>query len=420
MRPTVAANAPRLARPTGHGGRGVRGAAGLPDDVPVLVYSGWLAPERGVDTLAEALVYLPDAHAVVVAGDRRPYFAELEAQVADLGVADRFHFVPYVEPDEVVDHLATATVGVIPLRHLPNHEISLITKYYEYMHAGLPIVVSDVRTMAAFTRDLGCGEVFPAGDARRLAEAVQRVLADRSRYVKPYAAHGFLDEHAWERQADNVAALYERLTGLAPSARDDRTLAREIRSGAAGFASGGARPSPRPLPTPTRRAGNRGVSTTRPGWPKPGRARSCSWATRPARTVPRCANLRAGGCVRLRHGAAGARPRWARREHLGGRRAGAGRPGGADGGGADGTGAAARTRCRRGRRALMRRSSPPTRAASPRRCRGRRPRCARRSRDGRGSACTCWSRRSAGAPHCPKPSTPRRRCARSSTSCGRR
>lgn len=246
VRPTVAANAPRLARPTGHGGRGVRGAAGLPDDVPVLVYSGWLAPERGVDTLAEALVYLPDAHAVVVAGDRRPYFAELEARVADLGVADRFHFVPYVEPDEVVDHLATATVGVIPLRHLPNHEISLITKYYEYMHAGLPIVVSDVRTMAAFTRDLGCGEVFPAGDARRLAEAVQRVLADRSRYVKPYAADGFLDEHAWERQADNVAALYERLTGLAPTARDGRTLAREIRSGAAGFASGGGTAEPAP------------------------------------------------------------------------------------------------------------------------------------------------------------------------------
>ncbi|NUS57929.1 MAG: glycosyltransferase, partial [Streptomycetaceae bacterium] len=219
--------------------RGVRGAAGLPDDVPVLVYSGWLAPERGVDTLAEALVHLPDAHAVVVAGDRRPYFAELEARVADLGVAARFHFVPYVEPDEVVDHLATATVGVIPLRHLPNHEISLITKYYEYMHAGLPIVVSDVRTMAAFTRDLGCGEVFPAGDARRLAEAVQRVLADRSRYVKPYAADGFLEEHAWERQADNVAALYERLTGLAPRAGEGTTLAGRIRADAAVFAEPG-------------------------------------------------------------------------------------------------------------------------------------------------------------------------------------
>lgn len=235
-RPTIATNAPRLARPTGVGGRGVRGAAGLPDDVPVLVYSGWLAPERGVDTLAEALVELPGAHAVVVAGDRRPYFAELEARVAELGVADRFHFVPYVDPEEVVDHLSTATVGIIPLRHLPNHEISLITKYYEYMHAGLPIVVSDVKTMAAFTRELGCGEVFPAGDAAGLAAAVRKVLADRKLYVKPYEAEGFLEEHSWDRQTENVAALYERLTGLVPEPHVTGTLAAEVTAGAARFA----------------------------------------------------------------------------------------------------------------------------------------------------------------------------------------
>ncbi|MDI2132266.1 glycosyltransferase [Yinghuangia seranimata] len=227
-RPTVATNAPRLARPEGAApGGGVRGAAGLPDDVPVLVYSGWLAPERGVDTLAEALVSLPEAHAVVVAGDRRPYFDELEARVDELGVAGRFHFVPYVEPEAVVDHLATATVGIIPLRHLPNHEISLITKYYEYMHAGLPIVVSDVKTMAAFTRSLGCGEVFRAGDAAGLAAAVRKVLDDRARYVKPYAEDGLLAEHSWDRQADNVADLYERLTGLRPEPGAGGTLADE-------------------------------------------------------------------------------------------------------------------------------------------------------------------------------------------------
>ena len=59
--------------------------------------------------------------------------------------------LPYVPQEEVVSFIRGADVGVIPLHHDLNHEISLITKYFDYAHAGLPIVVSDVRTMAATT-----------------------------------------------------------------------------------------------------------------------------------------------------------------------------------------------------------------------------------------------------------------------------
>ena len=53
--------------------------------------------------------------------------------------------VRYVAPDQVVDRLAGADAGLVPLRHQPESaEILLVTKYMEYARLRLPLVVSDV------------------------------------------------------------------------------------------------------------------------------------------------------------------------------------------------------------------------------------------------------------------------------------
>lgn len=213
--PTVVTNSPVLAEPRPDAPN-LRRTIGLAEDVPLLVYSGWLAPERGVATMVEALPALPGVHAAVVAGSRNAHVLELEKTAARLGVADRFHVAGYVAPDDVVDYLSSADVGVISNLHEPNNELALNTKYREYMHARLPIVVSDIRTMAGFTRGLGNGEVFQAGDPVTLANAARSVLADRARYVAPYANAELLAEHSWQRQATILDELYRTVTGLDP------------------------------------------------------------------------------------------------------------------------------------------------------------------------------------------------------------
>ena len=78
--------------------------------------------------------------------------------------------------------LSGADAGVIPIRHFPNHEIALITKFFEYSHARLPIVVSDVKTMAETVRRTGQGEVFEADNLEDFVRAVRAVLADPESY----------------------------------------------------------------------------------------------------------------------------------------------------------------------------------------------------------------------------------------------
>jgi glycogen synthase len=234
--PGVVANAPMLNVPGdesadehGHGEDGadagvgteapsLRKACGLGEEVPLLVYSGAVSPMRGIATMIEAMPELPDVHVAVVRGADSDLTRALRKQAEDLGAADRLHMVGYVAPHLVPRYLASADIGVIPILHTPNHEVALITKYYEYMHAKLPVVVSDVQAMADFTRDLGNGEVFTAGDPHEYALAVGKVLADRDAYAARYT-DDLLAANSWEGQAETLSGVYAKLLGSAPEAR---------------------------------------------------------------------------------------------------------------------------------------------------------------------------------------------------------
>ncbi|WP_051452043.1 glycosyltransferase [Actinospica robiniae] len=214
------------ADPGASAARSLRADCGIGGGVPLLLYSGGMSPRRGVATAIEALVRLPEAHLALIARTDDPDIPAL-IQLADrLDVSARLHVVPYVPVDQVVPYISSATLGLIPILHLPNHELSLITKYFEYLHACLPIVTSDVREMAAQTRRLGVGEVFTAGDDADLAAAVTRVLEDPARYRAVYA--GPTDPRpasSWAGQAARLDTLYRSLLGVEPGpARDPGAL----------------------------------------------------------------------------------------------------------------------------------------------------------------------------------------------------
>jgi glycosyltransferase involved in cell wall biosynthesis len=86
------------------------------------------------------------------------------------------------------------------------------------MQARLPIVVSDVRTMAAEVKRLGNGEVFIAEDVADFVVAVKKVLADKGQYQSVYTEK-VLIERSWELQAENLVKIYNRIADAKPTAR---------------------------------------------------------------------------------------------------------------------------------------------------------------------------------------------------------
>lgn len=223
-RPSVVLNAPE-ASPGRTPGPTLRERVGVDDDTPLLVYSGSVGRARALDMCVDALRLLPGVHlALVVGAPNSGVMEDLVAQATRAGVRDRLHLTRYVPQEYIVDFVGTATAGLIPFKRNPNNENSLPTKAREYLVAGIPQVVSDVRELSRFVTEHGIGEVHTAEDVESFADAVRRVMADPGRYRR-----GMTDElraqHSWSTQAPILTGVYAGLLGEARAAAGPRDVA---------------------------------------------------------------------------------------------------------------------------------------------------------------------------------------------------
>ncbi|CAM5560253.1 glycosyltransferase [Streptomyces atroolivaceus] len=193
----------------------VREVCGLGPEVPLMVYSGWLGPERGVDAVIDGLPELPGVHLALVCSRVTPLLEQLLSTAETLGVRDRIHLVPYVAQHEVADYLSSADIGLTPFRRVPNCEVSLPTKVSEYLQAGLPLVTSDVRVIKAYVEEKGLGEVFSWDDPATFAAAAARALKRRDELAQAIT-EDVRKELSWEQQSAGLLELYRTLSKKTP------------------------------------------------------------------------------------------------------------------------------------------------------------------------------------------------------------
>ena len=212
--PAVVLNIPPDAA-SDHDVRGIRDVVGLDESVPLIVYSGGVQAARGVQTAVAALPHMPYVHLAVVAvpNTRTAAVQKLADSARALGVADRLHLLEPVQPHEVSSFLASADLGLIPLLHFGSHEMALTNKLFEYLHAGIPVVVSDCEAQAEFVREHGTGVVHRADDPADLARAVLEALGAREELRAASSDPDLLARYSWEGQEPALVRVYADLLG---------------------------------------------------------------------------------------------------------------------------------------------------------------------------------------------------------------
>lgn len=181
---------------------------GLPQDRPLVVYTGHINATKGLDVVLGMARRTPEARFLLVGSEGDGLIERLSRGV------DNVMLVPWQPFDRVVRYLFAADVLLLPPSGVPLRVIGntvLPMKLFLYLAAGRPILAPDGPDLAELLRHDDNAVLVPPGDARSAADALRGLLADPERQRR--LAEAALRDSAgltWDARAEKIERFLER------------------------------------------------------------------------------------------------------------------------------------------------------------------------------------------------------------------
>jgi len=178
---------------------------GLPLDQPLVVYTGKLDTEKGVEVLARAAPMLTDIQIAIVGGGPLAD-GGLQRIVREVN-GTNVTLVGFKSHSDVLVFQKAADVLVLPhsMKYLHSAYYTSPLKLFEYMVAGAPIVATELPATKEVLRHGENGWLVQPDSPFALAEGVRHVLANRC--LASALAHQATQDaklYSWERRATRI------------------------------------------------------------------------------------------------------------------------------------------------------------------------------------------------------------------------
>jgi len=182
----------------------------IQDQKLIALYTGILRKGQGLEILLEAFSEIESTELVIIGSG--PMEDKLKEKWKMLKLERKVIFVGQVEYDELGDYYASADIGILLMEpEAENNRLALPNKFFAYLSAGLPVIVSDIPELRHFVGDYELGLVISPTKENTIS-AINNLASDKTLYQRCQAnAVEFSSEFTWINEAEKYIRIYSEL-----------------------------------------------------------------------------------------------------------------------------------------------------------------------------------------------------------------
>ncbi len=181
----------------------------ISDSNTILLYQGVILEGRGFEPLLKAMKNIENCNLIVLGSG--VFQKKYEIISDELGINNRIHFLGNIEQSKLINYTAGADIGVALIENISkSYYYALPNKLFEYIMAGLPVLISDLPQMKKIVTDYNVGEIVKLEISGEIENKLNLLVADSNR-LKLYKANTelALDELNWQKEFQKVKHLFE-------------------------------------------------------------------------------------------------------------------------------------------------------------------------------------------------------------------
>lgn len=183
----------------------------LPNDKPIVLLQGsGINIHRGAEELVQAMQFVDNANLLVVGGG--DVIDVLKKMTKDLGLQEKIFFIPKVPFEELRYYTSRAALGVSLDKDTNiNYRFMLPNKLFEYIQAGVPVLIAPRVEMKKIVEGYRVGETIKSHDPEEIGRHISHMISDKEK-LKMYRENCRIAaaELNWETEKKNLVKILEK------------------------------------------------------------------------------------------------------------------------------------------------------------------------------------------------------------------
>lgn len=155
-----------------------RSDLGLPVDKKILIIQGaGINIHRGNEEMVLAMKHL-DGFVLLICGDG-DVVPQLKDMVVREQLSEKVKFYSRMPYAELMEFTQNADMGItLDKANNINYKLSLPNKLFDFIHAGIPVLSSDLPEVGKIVREHGVGVITTSHDPEKIAAIIRQTFAD--------------------------------------------------------------------------------------------------------------------------------------------------------------------------------------------------------------------------------------------------
>lgn len=188
----------------------------ISDDDFVVGYIGALSKKRGINNLIKSIKYVDNEDLkVLIVGDSGDEGENLRVLAEKEDVMDKVILTGHIPYSKVSSYFSLLNIGTVLFQPLPNHLVAAPNKLFEYMGAGLPLIVSDFPEMKHIVLDESdCGIVVDPTNPEEIADAIIYLLEhpEEANKMGENGRRAVEEKYSWEMMEERLFKTYKEIS----------------------------------------------------------------------------------------------------------------------------------------------------------------------------------------------------------------